>query len=102
MPESPEGSKQVMSAWESWMGKHGAAILDAGNPTTPVAKTVSSDGKVSDGVSGTHISGYTVVKAGSLDEAVEIAKGCPVLQGGAKVAVYETFDAMAMAQARQN
>ena len=39
--------------------------------------------------------GYTLIKADSLDNAVEIAKGCPVLIGGAKVAVYETFDAMA-------
>ena len=27
------------------------------------------------------IGGYIVVKAGSVDEAVEFAKGCPVLQG---------------------
>jgi hypothetical protein len=26
---------------------------------------------------------------------VKIAKGCPVLLGGAKISVYETFDAMA-------
>ena len=27
------------------------------------------------------IGGYIIVKAGSVDEAVEFAKGCPVLQG---------------------
>lgn len=27
------------------------------------------------------IGGYVIVKAGSLDEAAEFAKGCPVLQG---------------------
>lgn len=102
MPEGPEETKQVMGAWDSWMGKYQKAIVDAGNPTTPMAKTVSPDGKVTDGVSGTHISGYTVIKAGSFDEAVEMAKSCPVLLGGAKVAVYETFDVMAMAQAGQN
>ena len=30
----------------------------------------------------------------SLDEAVELAKGCPVLGGGARVSVLETFQVM--------
>ena len=32
--------------------------------------------------------------ADSLDEAVEKAKGSPVLQGGASITVYETFAVM--------
>ncbi len=35
-----------------------------------------------------------VLKADSLDEAVAQAKGCPVLQGGAKIVVLETFNVM--------
>ncbi len=37
---------------------------------------------------------YSVIKADSLDATVALAKGCPVLQGGAKITVYETFDVM--------
>jgi hypothetical protein len=33
-------------------------------------------------------------KADSLNAAVEMAKGCPVLKGGAKITVYETLKAM--------
>jgi hypothetical protein len=47
---------------------------------------------VSDG--GGSASGYSIVTADSLDEAVDKAKGCPVLQGGASVTVYETFAVM--------
>ena len=61
---------------------------------TPKAKTIGADGKVTDGAFAA-ATGYTLIKADSLDNAVEIAKGCPVLIGGARVAVYETFDAMA-------
>ena len=39
-------------------------------------------------------SGYSIVTADSLDEAVDKAKGCPVLQGGASITVYETFEVM--------
>jgi len=37
-------------------------------------------------------SGYTIVEAGSLDEAVKMAQGCPVLAGGAEISVFETFE----------
>jgi hypothetical protein len=39
-------------------------------------------------------SGYTVVSADSLDAAADIAKGCPVLAGGASITVYESFQVM--------
>ena len=38
--------------------------------------------------------GYSIIKADSLDAAVELSKGCPVLGGGQVVVVSETFDAM--------
>lgn len=40
------------------------------------------------------ITGYSIIKADSLDEAVAKAKGCPVLQGGAQIVVLETFNVM--------
>jgi hypothetical protein len=35
--------------------------------------------------------GYTIVSADSLDAAAELAKGCPILDDGGSVSVYETF-----------
>ena len=94
MPENEKEVKEITAAWMDWYAKIGGAVVDQGNPFTPVAKTVASDGKVSDGPIGTLATGYTVLKASSLDEAVKMAKGCPVLLGGAKITVYETFNAM--------
>ncbi len=38
-------------------------------------------------------SGYSVIKANSFEEAVALARGCPVLKSGAQISVY---DSMAM------
>jgi hypothetical protein len=93
MPESEEEQATVMKSWDVWMHDIGSALKDGGNPFTPgAAKTISADGNVSDG--GGSASGYSIITADSLDDATEKAKGCPVLQGGATVTVYETFAVM--------
>ncbi len=94
MPESEAEQKAVMGEWENWFGKLGGALVDGGNPFTPQAKTITKDGKVSNGSGGPMPSGYSILKADSLDAAVKLAKGCPVLKGGADIMVFETFNAM--------
>jgi hypothetical protein len=94
MPEGEAEQKAVMDAWESWFGAMGASVKDAGNPFTPAAKSIAADGTVSDGPAGSMASGYSVITADSLDDAVTKAKGCPVLQGGANISVFETFNVM--------
>jgi hypothetical protein len=94
MPQTEAEKKAVMNEWETWYGKLGSAVVDGGNPFTPSAKTINKEGKISDGSGGPMPSGYSIIKANSLDEAVGMAKGCPVLKGGAEVMVFETFNAM--------
>ena len=93
MSPSDAEQKQVMEAWGKWMGGLGTALVDGGNPFTAKARTIAGKGKVSDGPAGM-ASGYSVIKANSMDEAVKMAEGCPVLMDGAKVMVFETFNAM--------
>jgi hypothetical protein len=94
MPESEAEQKAVMDDWTAWYTKLGSSVVDPGNPFTPMAKSIASDGKVSDGPAGSMASGYTVIKADSLDAAASMAKSCPVLKGGAKISVFETFNVM--------
>jgi hypothetical protein len=94
MPETQAEQAKVMQAWESWFGTLGSNLVDAGNPFTQQAKSIASNGKVSDGPVGTLASGYSIIKADSLDAAVELAQRCPVTQGGAQITVYETFPVM--------
>ena len=93
MPDSEEEGARVMAAWGEWMGGLGEALVDGGNPIGSAA-TVVADGSSSAGGGGNPVTGYSVISAGSLDEAVALTQGCPVLASGGSVEVAETFDVM--------
>jgi hypothetical protein len=93
MPETEEQQRRVMAAWSRWYEELGAAVVDPGNPVGRT-KTVDADGLVSDGGGENPVSGYTIIEADSIDEAVARAKGCPILAGGGTVEVCETFAVM--------
>ena len=78
-----------MAKWGQWFGGLGPAVVDGGAPTG-TGKTVGAGGSVSDGGS-RGLTGYSIVAADSLEAAVEIAKGCPVLENGGAVDVYEAI-----------
>ncbi len=94
MPATEAEQKAVLQAWNAWFGQLGSAVVDGGNPTSPNAKTIASDGTVTTAPGDMIPSGYSIIKADSLDAAVGLAKGCPVLKSGAQVMVLETFNAM--------
>ena len=90
-PETPEEGEKVMAAWMSWLGGMGDAVVDVGNPAG-MSKTVSVSGVADDG-GANPVSGYTLVNATDMDAAVEMAKGCPILEGGeGTVEVAEAMD----------
>ena len=91
-PASEEEGKAVMSAWMAWFDGIGPSVVDGGNPFGPSA-SIAPDGTVgAGGPSG--LTGYSVIRADSLDAAVALAKGCPHLAANGVVEVYETFDVM--------
>jgi len=92
MPETDEQRAVVMQAWESWFRQLGGAAADPGNPFTPESNRLSADGSISAGAGAA--SGYSIIEADSLEAATDMAKGCPVLAGGASIGVYETFEVM--------
>jgi hypothetical protein len=94
MPATEAEREKVMQAWGAWFGKLGEAVVDAGNPFGQSAKNIASDGSVHDGTVGTQATGYSIIKADSISSAVGLAKGCPVLESGAKITVYEVQPAM--------
>jgi len=90
MPESETEQKAVLKEWDVWFGKLAGALVDGGNPFTPMAKIITTNGKISDGPVDCSASGYSIIKAVSLDAAVALAKGCPVLKSGARVSADQT------------
>lgn len=89
MPETPEEQERVMGEWTAWFESLGSAIKDPGNPLLPTAKQIGADGSVSDIMS--EETGYTVISANSIDEALGLAKGCP-LAGSATMTIHEAVD----------
>ncbi|OGO54255.1 MAG: hypothetical protein A2V85_17255 [Chloroflexi bacterium RBG_16_72_14] len=92
MPETEADQAAAMKAWTDWFTALGDALVDGGNPASQT-KILAADGSVSDG-GATSPSGYSIIKADAIDAAVALARGCPVLAGGAMVEVVETFEAM--------
>ncbi len=91
MPETEAEVAQVMAAWGAWYEKLGGGVVDPGDPTF-ARKMIAPDGTVSDADAGP--SGYTIIAAGSTDEAVALASDCPILAGGGAIQVCETMPVM--------
>jgi YCII-related domain len=70
MAETPEAQQEQMQAWTAWFGTLGDSVVDIGT---------------------SRLGGYSIINAESLDEAATQAKGCPVLQSGGSVEVYEAL-----------
>ncbi|HEV7192813.1 MAG TPA: hypothetical protein VGN35_06345 [Jatrophihabitantaceae bacterium] len=89
MAATPEEQEKSMQAWGAWFGTLGDAVSDMGNPFGTSA-TVAGGGVTEGGAS--KAGGYSIVTADSLDDAVGKAKGCPVLDNGGAVEVYEALE----------
>jgi hypothetical protein len=89
LPE--EQMKAVMQQWQNWIGGLAAKGTYSGtNRLLPEGKTIKPGNIITDGpyAEGKEVvGGYLVVKANSLDEAVELAKSCPGLTTGHTVEV---------------
>ncbi|MBV4358953.1 YciI family protein [Pinibacter aurantiacus] len=89
---SPEQIQNMMKPWQDWMGSLAAQnkLASSGNRLASDGRVVKSDKIVTDGPYveiKEAVGGYIVVKANDLDEAAELAKGCPVLNIGGNVEV---------------
>jgi hypothetical protein len=91
-PEDEAAGKAVMDAWYAWFGRLGEAVVDGGNPAVRT-RVVSADGSVTEGGPNSP-TGYSILRADSLDEAVALSKGCPIFAAGGMIEVSETIDAM--------
>lgn len=90
-PESQDEIAKAMDAWGQWLGSMGSAVVDGGNPVG-MSSTVESDGSVVSNGGANPASGYSLIEASSLDDAVAKAKGCPILGHGGSIELAEAFD----------
>jgi len=92
-PLSPQQMAEVMPVWMAWMKslEERGHLQHAGNPLERAGKIVRGKPQtVSDGPFAEAkdlINGYTLIQAGDLTQAAELAKGCPILDGGGSVEI---------------
>jgi len=89
MAETEAEQKAQMEKWMNWFGGLGSSVVDAGGPFGPSC-TISSSGSTADG-GAAGLTGYSILEVGDLAEAGRKAKGCPVLDSGGSVEVYESM-----------
>jgi len=90
---TPAQMQERMTYWNNWMGSIAARdrLSSSGHRLgIRESKTVAPGNVVTDGPYTEvkeFINGFIIVKAQSVDEAIEMAKGCPILFGDGKVEV---------------
>ncbi len=82
-PPTPE----IMDAWNNWFEVIGDKLVDGGNPFGP-GKEITHNGTKDLPHDLTAITGYLIINAESMDEALKIARGCPIITS---VRVYEAM-----------
>ena len=91
---SPEEMQAMTKKWMDWIGGIAAQnkLANRGNRLATGGKVVKPNNVITDGPYSEikeSVGGYSIVKVDSYEEAVEIAKGCPVLAMGGNVEVRE-------------
>ena len=84
---TPEEGQQHMAKYKQWLASMGDNAVSPANPLKNTS-TISPDGTVTAGGT-TAMSGYTIIKADSMDAALAIAKACPFLDVGGSLEVSE-------------
>ena len=93
-PEEMQKDIETHVKWVEELSKNGH--FKHGNPLSPIGKHLTgkqkmlTDGPFIEGKEG--VSGFYFLLANSLEDATELAKGCPPLAMGGTVEVREIFD----------
>jgi hypothetical protein len=92
---SPEQMQAGIKQWQDWIGGIAAQGKFVGtNQLGFQGKTLKADNTITDGPYAEVkeiVGGYIIVKSDSIDEAMEMAKGCPILQYGGNVEVRDVM-----------
>jgi hypothetical protein len=89
-PSSPEEGKRHFSKYMDWLSSLGDSAVSPANPLKDTS-TVNPDATVTTG-GATKMSGYTIIKADSMEAALAIAKACPFLDIGGSLEVSELVE----------
>lgn len=87
MPEDQAEYDVNMAKWGQWMGGLGDKLKNPGAPVG-MSTTVSAKGVTNDG-GANPVSGYMLLEAANMDEAVAMSEGCPILGNNGSIEIAE-------------
>ena len=82
-PSSPEEGQKIMQAWMAYFGRMGPKLVDGGAPLA-ASRAVK-------GAPNSAATGYSIVEAGSLDEAESFTDCHPHLLSGGSIEICEAL-----------
>jgi len=80
-------TRDIGDAWMKWFASIRDRIVDGGSPFGPGMEITSAGVRTLPHDKGA-IAGYTIIKAESMEEAVKLARTCPIITG---MRVYEAM-----------
>lgn len=86
-PSDPEEGKAHFDKYRAWLGSLGDALISPANPLKDTT-VITPGGTVTPG-SITEMSGFTVIQAESIQDAIKMARTCPFLEIGGTLEVSE-------------
>ena len=89
-PDTPEAGAEMMQEWMTWMEANREQFVDIGHPVG-MSKTVSASG-VEDHGGPNPLSGYSIIKADTIEAACDLAKSCPHLNYEGSIEVAEAME----------
>jgi len=89
-PSNPEEGKKNYAKYMEWINSLGDSAVSPMNPIKNT-NTVNPDGSITHG-SRIAMSGYTIIKAESIEAANEIGKACPFLEIGGSLEISEIIE----------
>jgi len=88
--QSPEAAKAHFERYQQWLNQLGEAVVSPMNPVKNT-HTIFPNGKAEQG-SQHQLSGYTILEADSIDQAIDMARTCPFLEIGGILEVAELIE----------
>lgn len=86
----PEEGKKHFAEYSAWLASLGDAVISAANPIKDT-HIIETNGTSKSG-STTMMSGYSVLEAESIDEAISMSKSCPFLNINGTLEVSEMIE----------
>jgi hypothetical protein len=89
---SPEEMQQMLQKWQTWIteGLRKGWMVEAGDGLKKEGRVVNARKVISDGPFievKEVVGGFSIVQADTLDDAADLAKGCPIFLRGGSVEV---------------